>query len=303
MLAARRHPDRPFEAALALGARQVSVEELLGSPEVDAVAICTPNHLHRPHAEMAFRSGQHVFCEKPLALTLEDADALIQAARESRRVLMVGHLTRHLPLYQKVAEILTSKELGAPRAMYASRLQVEKGKSWRMDPHAGGGAPFDLLIHDFDLMNWYLGYPTSVAARARRHPQGAFDHLAAIFTFPDNAVAVTEGSFLLRPGLGLRSWLRLICDRGHIELDSTNPECPMRVFREDVASGTAREEVIPVPIKDLAVEAITSEFEEFFDAIEGTPPRRLRLEEARLAVQCAVLATRSAETGQALPFD
>lgn len=297
-----RRQSAPFETAQALGARQVSVEELLASPDVDAVSVCTPNYLHRAHAEAALRAGKHVFCEKPLALTVEDADAAILAAEECGRVLMAGHVTRHITLYRKVAELLASKRLGPPQTMYASRLQVGGGESWRMDPKIGGGAPFDLLIHDFDLMNWYLGRPDSVAARARRHPQGAFDHIAAIFAFRDNAIAVAEGSFLLRPGAGLRAWLRIICERGHIEVDSTDADHPIRVFQENDSGEEAKEQPVSLPAKDTILDAIIREFEEFLDAIEGNPPGRLRNSDARAAVECAALATRAAETGVAEIF-
>ena len=295
---ARRHTDLPFLAASAVGGEMVSPEALLASGDVDAVSICLPNNLHRPFAEQALRAGKHVFCEKPLAMSVEDADAVIRTAAQTGRVLMVGHLTRHMPVYNTVADVLASGRLGAPRAVYASRLQVGGGESWRMDPEVGGGVPFDLLVHDFDLLTWYLGRPASVTARGHRRPQAAYDHLAAIFTYPDGALAVAEGSFLLRPGAGLRSSLRVVCARGHVEVNTTDTECPIRVFEEGQP-----EERVHVDLTDVKIAGIAREFEEFIDAAEGNVRGILRPEDARQAVECAALATRAADTGEEVRFD
>ena len=200
---ARRDAGRAFPEADAVGAAPIPLDDALESGDVDAVAVCVPNHLHRHCTEGALRAGKHVFCEKPLAMTVEDADAVIGAAEESKRVLVVGHLTRHVPAYVKVAEILETGRLGKPHAMYASRMHCGGGRSWRMDPEVGGGVVFDLLVHDLDLMNWYLGMgksanqeegsfrgPRSVIARGHRHPQGSYDYIAAIFSDPDDVIAV-----------------------------------------------------------------------------------------------------------------
>jgi len=295
---ARRHPATPCPAAEAVGARIVTADELLASEEVDAVAVCTPNDVHRAHVERALDAGKHVFCEKPLALSIEDSDAAIAAAEKAGRVLMVGHVTRHVPLYTAVGDVLASGELGAPRAFYSSRYQVGGGNSWRMDPAIGGGAPFDLLIHDFDLMNWYVGRPIEVFARGRRHEQGALDHVGTVFSCAGDVIAVVEGGFLLRPDAWLRAWLRVVCERGHVEADSTDRDFPIRVFVEH-----REERRLSLPEEDAILSGIVGEYDEFFQAIEGHPPDRLLLPDARTAVHCAELVTRSAETGKPVRFD
>ena len=297
-VAARRNAEQPFPEAQALGATLMPVDELVASDDVDAVTVCAPNHLHRQFAEAALAAGKHVFCEKPLAMTLEDADALLEAAGHSRQVLMVGHVTRHLPVYMAVAEILESGRLGALRAAYVNRMHSGEGRWWRMNPEVGGGVVFDLLVHDFDLLTWYMGRPDSVVARGHKHPQGAYDQIAAIFTYQDGRTAVAEGGLYLRPPCGVRASLRVVCSRGHLEVDSSDTESPIHVFEEG-----HEETRLSVPTRDQRTKALTGEYAEFLAAIDGEVDGRLRLEDARQAVACAVLTVRAAQSGEEVTFE
>ena len=287
---ARQTPGKPFPEAQQAGAVETSVDDLVRSRDIDIVAVCVPNHLHRAYAEAALLAGKHVFCEKPLALDVQDADAVLHAADKSGRTLIVGHLTRHVPAYVKVAEILESGRLGAPRAGYVSRMHCGGGRSWRMDPDIGGGVIFDLLIHDLDLLNWYFGAPDRVVARGHRHEQGGYDYVAALFTYANGVTTVAEGGFVFRPPAGLRSTLRVICERGHIEVNTTDLDAPIRVFEEGEP-----EQVISVPLQNLLIDGLAAEYREFLDAIEHNVRGRLDPRDARTAVACAAAIVRAAD--------
>jgi predicted dehydrogenase len=296
--AARRDCGQGFAEAEAMGARLMSAEELIAWDEVDAVSVCVPNHLHRRYAEAALSAGKQVFCEKPLAMTLEDADALIEAVKQSGAVLMVGHVTRHTPLYMAVAEIVSSGRVGAVRTVYANRMHSSEGRWWRMNPDIGGGVVFDLLVHDFDLMGWLMGRPKSVVARGHKHVQGAYDQMAALFTYADGRTALVEGGLYLRPPCGVRSTLRVVCERGHIEVMTPSSSSPIHVFEEG-----CEDSWFSVPTADQRTRALIGEYTEFLDAIEGRVLGRLRLEDARQAVACAVTVVRAADSGQETHFE
>ena len=283
---ARHDPSIPFPEAEAIGARMESVESLIAATDIDVISLCVPNNLHRSFAEAAMRAGKHVFCEKPMALTVAEADAMIETAKETGMVLMVGHLTRHMPIYTKAAEILESGRLGEPRSISVSRFHCHAGHSWRMDPVIGGGVVFDLLIHDIDLVNWYIGIPQRCVAYGHKHEQGAFDQVAAIATDETGRMVVLEGAFVFRPPAGLRAMLRVVCEQGHLEINTTDRIAPLRVFEEGV-----EEELINLPMDRFSMDGLPGEFEEFFDAIEGHPVGRLRLEDARNAVDFASAIT------------
>jgi predicted dehydrogenase len=152
---------------------------------------------------------------------------------------------------------------------------------------------FDLLVHDFDLLNWYLGRPNRVVARGRRHVQGGYDYIAAIFSYPGGATAVAEGGFVFRPPAGLRSTLRVVCERGHIEVNTNDPATPIRVFEEGKP-----EQGISVKLDNLLIDGLVAEFTEFLDTIDGNVHGRLRVEDARHAVACAAAVIRAADTGR-----
>lgn len=88
------------------------IEEMLADNDIDAVSICTPNHLHAKLSAAALRAGKHVLCEKPMALSLEESSEMILAAEDSGKTLMIGHNQRLLPAHRKAKEILESGQLG-----------------------------------------------------------------------------------------------------------------------------------------------------------------------------------------------
>jgi len=285
-----RNRTEPFPEAEALGAERVPTESLLNDTDVDAVLLAVPNHLHHAYALEALEHGKHVFCEKPMALTVEDADAMIAAARATGNVLMIGHLTRYSAIYMAVAEVLASGELGAPVSAHASRRQRKAGGSWRMEPAAGGGAPLDLLVHDFDLVNWYLGPPETIMAKGDKQPEGAYQSMMVLLSRNDSLASV-EGGFVLDESEPFRATLQLLCEGGRITVDTanaTNPVCVTRKAREPRS--------LPLDGGSDPVVGVAGELEEFLDVIEGAAPRRLRLEDARTAVACAALAVQSADT-------
>ena len=106
----RRRGDRPIST------------RAIRDPEVDAVDICLPTPLHREYAERALAAGKNVFLEKPIALTTEDADAIVAAAARSDAVFMVGMVLRFWPEYVELQRLVAAGQLGRPRAVSTFRL-------------------------------------------------------------------------------------------------------------------------------------------------------------------------------------
>src|SRR5262245_14848965 len=118
-----RSLERAARVARTLGAEAtVDLDAMLSDPEIDAVAICVPTPLHREVAEAAFAVGKHVFLEKPIALTVEEADAVIEASERSGRMLMVGLVLRFWPEYAELARLVEAGELGRPLTVSTLRL-------------------------------------------------------------------------------------------------------------------------------------------------------------------------------------
>lgn len=142
--------------------------DLIHDPNVEAVDICLPTPHHAPLSIAALRAGKHVLCEKPMARTVEECAAMIEAARASGRRLTIGHCLRFWPHYEKVKELLAGGGYG--RALHASfhrssALPQWSADGWLMRPAESGGVILDMHIHDVDVALWWFGEPAAIHAR------------------------------------------------------------------------------------------------------------------------------------------
>lgn len=142
-----------------------SPEEIFRDPEIDAVVVCTPNRYHAPYTVAALEAGKHVLCEKPMATTLEEARAMLDASRTSGKKLMIGHNQRLVPAHIKAKEILRSGILGNILTFStcfghrgAEKWSMTKGPdTWFFSKkEAAVGSMGDLGVHKVDLMRWLL---------------------------------------------------------------------------------------------------------------------------------------------------
>jgi len=157
----------PFEPAQAGFNREFaaagagSLDELLSRVDVDAVLIATPNHLHCDQTLAAAAAGKHVFCEKPMALSVGDCDRMIAACKEASLKLMVGHSARLKPLARRLREFVASGELGEPRHGHATYLfsQFKERESglWHVNRDRSGGVLFHIGVHQIDLFHAIFG--------------------------------------------------------------------------------------------------------------------------------------------------
>jgi myo-inositol 2-dehydrogenase / D-chiro-inositol 1-dehydrogenase len=151
------------EAAQAFGAENglrvfANAEELLKSPEIDAVIIATPNGLHAEQTITALRAGKHIFCQKPIAMTMEEADEVIKEVEQHRdRILQYGFMLRFTPPMTAVYQRLKSGELGGPIVSRSAIFGWEPSAKWFYDPKQGGGVILDTMVHFADLLLWMFG--------------------------------------------------------------------------------------------------------------------------------------------------
>lgn len=136
---------------------------MLASADIDVVDICTPTHLHEEHVVAAARSGRDILCEKPMALTIESCDAMIDAVNEAGVRLMVAQVIRFWPEYQVIKEIVESERYGKVQWLSARRLSSPATwpwQGWLDEPAKSGGA-----IHDQDYIACLIGSPKRVQSR------------------------------------------------------------------------------------------------------------------------------------------
>ncbi|KIP87416.1 MULTISPECIES: Gfo/Idh/MocA family protein [unclassified Stenotrophomonas] len=139
------------------------IDEVLADPQVQVVHVCTPNHLHRGMAQAALEAGKHVICEKPLATTLEDAQALAALAASTGLVATVPFVYRYHPVVREARARIAQGELGPLHLIHGSYLQDwlldPASNNWRVDPALGGASRVfaDIGSHWCDLVEWVGG--------------------------------------------------------------------------------------------------------------------------------------------------
>ncbi|MEG0182381.1 MAG: Gfo/Idh/MocA family oxidoreductase, partial [Stenotrophomonas sp.] len=118
-------PQRARDVAEAWGVPRAyrDIEDVVADPQVQVVHVCTPNHLHRPMAQAALEAGKHVICEKPLATTLEDAQALAALAASNALVATVPFVYRYHPVIREARARIAQGELGPLHLIHGSYLQ------------------------------------------------------------------------------------------------------------------------------------------------------------------------------------
>jgi predicted dehydrogenase len=294
---ASRGADRAAALAeMVGGAPTTDLHAAVSDPEVDAVDICLPTPLHREWAERALAAGKHVFLEKPLALTAEDADAIVSAGAEAGRVLMVGLVLRFWPEYVELERRISAGELGRPRAVSTYRLSPPiDWNDWMADAAQSGGVAVDMLVHDFDQMNWLLGRPRRVFATEPRP-----GHVHALVEY-EGAAGIAEGSVAMPRSYPFSSDIRVLCEGGGAEyaFSAAPIEGEGNIGASDSARGLR---LFPNdgPPKTVAVASADPwrpELEYFVECIEqGWMPERGTAEQARDALLLSLAANRSLES-------
>jgi predicted dehydrogenase len=158
-------PERGAEVAEAWDVPRAyrDISDALADPGVQVVHVCTPNHLHRAMAQAALEAGKHVICEKPLATTLQDAEALSALAASTGLVATVPFVYRYHPVVREARARIAHGDLGPLRLIHGSYLQDwlldPASNNWRVDPALGGASRVfaDIGSHWCDLVEWVSG--------------------------------------------------------------------------------------------------------------------------------------------------
>lgn len=209
---------RPALADAPDAAWVTTLAEALADPAVDLVSVCTPTPSHAAIAIEALEAGRNVLLEKPIALTVEEALDVAEAARASRGILMVAHVVRFMTRYAELAERVGGGAVGAPRLVRAERVSAAPpSPSWFDDESRSGGLLVDFALHDFDQANLLLGTP--IAVRAVRLPGGAFGTpVVSTVEYEGGGVAQVLSAADLPADFAFRTGLEVVGTEGVDEL-------------------------------------------------------------------------------------
>ena len=267
-----------------------SYEALLADPEIDAVYIPLPNHLHAEWTIRAARAGKHVLCEKPLALTVAEVDAMEAAARENGVVLAEAFMYRHHPQTLKVKELVDGGAIGSVRFVRGTfSFPLDHPNDVRLRPEWGGGCLWDVGCYPLSFARFVLGEePVEVVGSQVVGPSGIDETFAGQLVFPGEILVQIDAGFRS----AVRTGLEIAGTEGTIVVRQPwRPEgLPILLTRggetEEIAAGG--EDRYLLEIEDLA------------DCVRTGRTPRVTLAESRGNVATIVALLESARTGRAV---
>lgn len=285
-----------------------SVEEMLKSADIDMVDICTPTYLHAEHVVAAANAGKHILCEKPMAMSVEECDKMIDAVNKNGITMMVAQVIRFWPEYQVVKELIDSGKLGKVQWLSARRLSPPANwawEKWLWDPKRSGGGVMDLHVHDQDYIAYLLGSPKKVQAQGTKGPGGGLDAVQALgWGHSSGANSYAEGSLIMSETYPFNMSMVIACEKASIKLDS-GADPSLMVYPNE---GEPYAPELPSPEIGESTETsgnlsslggYYNEIKYFVGCLkEGKKPTVVTPEDGREAVKICLAITKSAETGQ-----
>jgi UDP-N-acetylglucosamine 3-dehydrogenase len=297
-------PKRAQALAHKTGAQAYNdYRSILDRPDIHMVDLCVPTFDHARLTIEALQAGKHVLVEKPIAATLQEADAMIAATQESGRSLMVAHVRRFDHRYREIKAAIDNGDVGLP--VYIRRAERQRlpfpPEAWFWQPELGGGVILDIGVHIADLLCWYYNAkPESVYAIGRAVGQAArqsasYDHVVITCRFSGDAIGLGEASWAYPPAFGSAFYasLDVVGSEGKISYYDSDSN-PMQIF--DVESALQ----MPPYFRFMSTTeyAFQEEIAQFTSCIRNGRPPPMSLHEARAALEICLAAQASAVSGE-----
>ncbi|MBW8348248.1 Gfo/Idh/MocA family oxidoreductase [Bacillus sp. IITD106] len=263
-----------------------SIEELVANTDVDVIDICTPTHTHASLVMEAANHKKHVICEKPLALSSEEADDIIKVCAENNVQLLVGQTLRFFPEYVNARVQVKNGAIGNPGVMRLSRgVPHPAEESWYTDGSKSGGLFMDLGVHDLDWVLWTFGDVERVMAK--RVKRSGLEYGFINLKMTDGTIAHVELSWAETK---FKASFELTGDKGMITYnhDDSNPLTVQ--FRS--------EDHVQLPRNMMEKDPFQRQLEHFVECISGETQPIVTAADALKVIKVVEAAIKSADKGQ-----
>jgi len=171
-----------------------TLNELLNDSNIDVIDICLPPHMHGDAAIMSLKAGKHVFCEKPMALKVEDCEEMVKTAGNAGKQLLIAHVLPFFPEYAMARQLIESGQYG--KLLGGTFKRVISDPSWIedfYDPNRVGGPLVDLHVHDAHFIRLLFGMPKSVTSQGRMRGE-VVEYCNTMFNFEEPSLVVSATS-------------------------------------------------------------------------------------------------------------
>lgn len=275
-----------------------NIDRLFENEEIECIDICVPSYLHLKILKKAAQAGKHIFCEKPLALTLDDADEMVNLVNENNVRAFVGHVSRFSPEYIKTREIIKKGIIGKP--LYGSFKRLAPTpfwfeKDWGFNEKYSGGVTVDLQIHDLDMLIWYFGKPNIIKSQGLYDAKmGGFKHISTAIEFNNGSCGLAETGWAFVKGFPSTREFRILCEKGAIEwmFRRTMKKNDLIVYENDGS-------VNSLNLKQI--DPFLSECQYFINCIENNREiKQSTFEDGRAALELALAAVKSAKSKEVI---
>jgi len=275
-------------------------EELLKRDDIDIIDVCTPTSTHAKYAIASMEAGKHVFLEKPIALSLKDADAMIESAKKNKVKFMVGHVLRFFPEYMKIKELVDQGMVGEPVIARAFRGgPIPEWSPWFLDKSQSGGVAVDLAIHDVDFLMWIFNQRVErVYAKVERlvHKDiTAEDYALITLRFEKGGIALVEANWALPKQFPFTMKFEVDGTKGMIVSDNQSP-VPVKLITNETTAGFAPETLPWRPaVHPFPIDPFYRELKHFVECIREDKTPMTSGEVARKSLEVCLAALKSAE--------
>ena len=265
-----------------------SYEALLADAEIDVIYNPLPNHLHAEWTIKALEAGKHVLCEKPLALTVHEVDAIKSAAHKHGRVVAEAFMYRHHPQTLKVQELVKSGSLGTLKLIRGSfTFVISQNGDVRLNPEWGGGSIWDVGCYPISYARTVVGEePLEVFGWQVTGPTGIDDTFVGQMKFKDDVLAQFDSSFVIP----FHSFMEIVGSEGTLNIPH-----PFKPGVNEKVYLTRGEKIETVTVKGQ--ELYLGEVEDMADAILLGKDPRVSLDDSRANVAVISAFLESARNG------
>ncbi len=300
--------ERGARAAEELGLKKAysALEEALASVPIDGVVITTPTFTHAELAVAAARAGKHILCEKPMALTLEECDLMIQAAKDAAVILQIAFMRRFDPAFVAAKRQIDDGLIGRPQIVRSLTRGPTLPPPWACDVRTGNGMLAEVNSHDFDTIRWLGGGSyTSVFSQAstlkapelKEEYAGFYDTAVAVLRLDNDALGMLDGICPVDYGYDARA--EVVGSEGVLLIGELRETATTRVTRQD-----GMVESHYGSWRDRFRKAYVEEATHFVACIRGNQEPAVTGWDGRHALEAVLAANQSIRTGQpvALPL-
>ena len=292
----------------------VDYVKLLECRDIDVISVCLPHYLHAPVTVEAAKAGKHVLCEKPMAVSLRQADDMISTCRRNGVKLGIVFQSRFSPDTKKVKRAMDAQELGRPvlADAWVKWFRSDKdyfhrdavAESWRGKWDTEGGAVLiNQAIHTIDLLQWFMGPVKRLTGfyATLTHRIEAEDVAAAVLMFRSGALGVIEGSLCTQPNEAQVTQMQIHGERGTIALKGDNIAFWKTVNESAAIQAPTVEQVTPPPPvpPPMGHQAVVRDF---LDAVlQGGDPS-IPGEEGRKSLEIVLAVYKAFRTNSVVTF-